>query len=77
MIISDGSHIVEEDADLKMISVKFDINITGDVVFFAKDKKLVEEYIGTKLHNLNMPLPFGGQDESMNTKVNSIKIREV
>lgn len=60
-----------------MIRVKFDINLTGDVIFFASDKDIVKEHVDLKLCNLNIPLPFDGQDGSMNVKVNSVEVEKV
>jgi len=77
MIITNGSTIVKKEASQSMFSVKFNINIAGDVIFFAKNKKLVEEYIDIKLRNVKMPLPFGGKDGNMNVKTNSVKIEEI
>ena len=77
MIVTNGSTVVKEEASMNMFSVKFDMNITGDVIFFAKDEQLVKEYIDIKLRNIKMPLPFGGQDGSIHVKVNSIDVKEV
>ena len=77
MVITDGSTIIKKREATNMFSVKFDINITGDVIFFAEDKDIVKEYIDMKLRNLRIPLPFGGQDGSINIKVNSTNIKKI
>jgi len=77
MIVTNGSTIVKEKASMSMFSVKFNMTITGDVILFARDKKLIKEYVDIKLHNIKMPLPFGGKDGGINVKVNSVKIEEV
>jgi len=77
MIISDGSHVVEVTKQMKMVRARFNITITGDVIFFSEDKKNVKTYVDMELRNLKMPLPFSGQDGSMKVKVNSINVNEV
>lgn len=77
MIVTNGSTIVKEKASMNMFSVKFNMTITGDAIFFAKDEELVKEYIDIKLRNINMPLPFAAGDGSINVKVNSVKVEEV
>ena len=34
------------------------------------------EYIDIKLRNLKIPLPFGGQDGSINVKANSTNVKK-
>ena len=77
MIISDGSHVVDVVQPMQMVRTRFNITITGDVIFFSESKKNVERYVDMELRNLKMPLPFGGQDGSIKVKINSINVKEV
>lgn len=72
MIITDGSHIVEESKETKMVPITVRYECVATVCAFASDVDTVKKFVKQNRNRIKMPLPFGGQDGSQNLKIKSI-----